>query len=283
MTIGTSPAQDADLEPESAARYLYAVVLAGTRAAISTLRPDEASTGIDVVTVDDLAAFVGPVPSSTVAVGTAIGAEAAHPERTLAILEKAVRDHERVVEQVLANAASVVPFRFGTILASTDAVRKLLHQSAEELGASLAALRGRREWGLVVEWRADAAADAARLLADVPPPSATETDGPGHRFFAAKRTERAMADAFRSACAALARELEEALRPLAELRVRHSADRDWARVCLLVASALVAADDDERFATALESVLQRHRGLSATMSGPWPPYSFVGRLPLEVP
>lgn len=294
MTIGTSSLPGADLVGGGTERYLYAVVPAGTVPSPGALGSVVDDAGIDLVTEDGLAAVVGPVPQSTAAVAASFGRDsvdrpehddAGNAERTLAVLESAVRDHERVVEQILAHATSMVPFRFGTVLASTGAVRDLLRDHAEELGACLAALRGRREWGLVVEWEGEAALQAAQARANVTGGPEAETAGPGHRFFAAKRSERAMADALRACCADLAGELEDALGTVAAaLRLRHGADRrEGPKVCVLVASVLVAEADDERFSAALESLLGLRHGLSATMSGPWPPYSFVGPLPMEAP
>lgn len=260
-------------------RYLYAIAAARTDLVSGSLGRREVESGVEILTEEGLCAVVGPVPESMAAAGSVAGDErepqTAHA--ALDALESAVRDHEHVVEQVLANTRSMLPIRFGTVLPSRDAVRKLLAQHKKELEALLDALAGRREWGLTVYWEADLAMEAARARV-VPPGGADAADsGPGHRYFASKRAERAMAGAVRDLCGDVARELHDHLQRIGVVKVGRRADREpgGQSLCVIDAVVLVGLEDEERFLTAVESALRPRRGLSASLSGPWPPYSFV--------
>jgi hypothetical protein len=266
------------------ARYLYAIATARTDLVSGSLGRREAESGVELLTEERLCAVVGPVPESMAAAASAAADERELQTAQVALgaLEAAVRDHEHVVERVLANTRSMLPIRFGTVLPSPDAVRKLLGQHKKELVALLDALAGRREWGLTVYWEADLAMEAARGRV-VPPGGADAPEsGPGHRFFAAKRAERAMAAAVRDLCGDVARELDGHLQRLGVVKMRRSADREpgGQSLCVMDAVVLVGVEDEERFLTAVESALRPRRGLSASLSGPWPPYSFVEHIPL---
>lgn len=283
-----------------AERYLYAVIPSGTRPAGQPLEDQRSGrvegagpaadgggfgAGVELVTAGRLCAVVGPVPPSAVEVAALFDEEGGAPnaEPALEALEAAVRDHERVVERVLARVRTVLPVRFGTVLGSTDAVRDVLQRREHELAACLEGLEGRREWGLKVQWEAAAAAEAARTLVTAPDSGSPEVAGPGTLFFVAKRLERAMADALREAAAGVAWEIDEAVRPLGVLQARRAVPEKGTGedICVFDGSLLVALEEEQRLSEALESVLTRHRGLSASLSGPWPPYSFAGPVPLD--
>jgi hypothetical protein len=269
---------------EVRARYLYAIATARTDLVADLLARRDVVSGVEFLTEERLCAVVGPVPESMAAAASAAGNEGEQqgPQAALDALEAAVRDHEHVVEQVLASTRSMLPIRFGTVLPSHDAVRKLLSQHKAELESLLDALAGRREWGLTVYWEADLAMEAARARVDAPGSADATDSGPGHLFFAAKRAERAMAGAVRDLCRDAARELVDHLQRIGVVKMGRCADREpgGQSICVMDAVVLVGLEDEERFLTAVESALRPKRGLSASLSGPWPPYSFVEDFPL---
>lgn len=266
------------------ARYLYAIVPARTASAPGAPGLGDVDPHVEVLTEASLSAVVGPVPASLVEAASALDEEhRPGRERTLGAVEAAVRDHERVVERVLERATSVLPIRFGTVLPSSEAARELLGRNEEELGSCLEALRGRREWGLKLYWDTDSAEESARTLTSSPGTTDPDADRPGHRFFAAKRAELTRADRRQDVYFGMASALEEALQSVGIVQVQmqvHAGVGASPNACVLDATVLVAQDDEERFLGAIESVLRGRTGLSASISGPWPPYSFVGGLPL---
>src|ERR1700694_5727349 len=63
--------------------------------------------------------------------------------------EAILQAHEDVVD-TLMKSATVVPFRFGTILKDEEAAFKMLHADEEKFKKLLATFSGRAEWGLKV-------------------------------------------------------------------------------------------------------------------------------------
>lgn len=255
---------------DSERRYLYAVVPAADATAHEQLL-----AGLDVVYYGDLCAVAGPVPMQLARAADAV---------TMDVLEASVRDHERVVEHVLGWATSLVPFRFGTVLTSGAAVCELLHRQAATLHRNLQKLEGRCEWGLTVVWNERDALDAARQHMGAEAESGSE--GPGHRYLMMRRRERCLAQSLTVVCERVSRQIEAALDPFAELRRRFGLRGDmderedvevaFGRVVSVAAAAALASRADERqLTTALDAVLRRYQGLRASLSGPWPPYSFV--------
>jgi hypothetical protein len=162
--------------------------------------------------------------------------------------------HERVVERLMADR-TVLPMRFGSTVASDDAVRRMLVERQASFLAMLARIRGRVELGIRVlevapgPERAEVAVAAA--------PAAT-----GRDYLLAKlQNGRRTAD------------LDEPLSGLAvEMRrqVPRSADE------VLRGSYLVERPAVGRFRAAVERLQGAHPELAILCTGPWPPYSFVG-------
>jgi hypothetical protein len=64
--------------------------------------------------------------------------------------------HERVLEQLLADSDTVLPFSFGTLARDKDAVLDLLKVAEAEFKENIARLRGCVEVGLKVFWQKEA-------------------------------------------------------------------------------------------------------------------------------
>lgn len=276
MTVEVGRRED-PAPTDSERRYLYAVV----PAADATSR-EQLLAGLEVVHLGDLCAVVGPVPMQLARSSDAVSMD---------VLEAAVRDHERTVEHLLGWATSLVPFRFGTVLTSRAAVSELLHRQAPALHRNLQKLEGRCEWGVAVFWGERDALDAARQHmggAEAEPGS----EGPGHRYLMMRRRERCLAQSLTAACERVSGQIEAVLDPIAELRrrfglgeaTRQRDDVEGGRVVsVLAAAALASRADEPQLTAALDAVLRRYQGLRASLSGPWPPYSFVDAQALVVP
>lgn len=250
-------------------RYLYAVVPA------QDVDDARLPPGLAAIRVGGRCAITGGVPDALARASDGL---------PMADLERAVRDHERIVEDILAWASSLVPVRFGTVLTSTAALELLLSSNAGALDRALHAVAGRCEWGITVQWEADQAYDAARQRIDSV--SGPGPRGPGHQYLAMRRQERAMAHALSAACGAVAQHIESILGGVAQVRRSSGGWVEAERtdggegvapraITVLRVCALVSKDDEEPFSATLDAALRRYPGLSASISGPWPPYSFV--------
>jgi Gas vesicle synthesis protein GvpL/GvpF len=197
-------------------------------------------------------------------------------------LEEWLRDHEAVV-QAVQDAGPVAPFRFGTIFRTEAELRSALARAEDALVARLEELRGASEWG-VKAWVDDGVlrgwfeahdeeARRARMELDA-------TAEPGRRYLQEKKLRR-LADA---EAAGLALERAHAAHEELAAEAREATvdrpsglDARTERRPLLRASYLVADDRLGPFEHLLEELQGRDAelGIEYTLSGPWPPYSFV--------
>ncbi len=154
-----------------------------------------------------------------------------------------VMAHETVVEAVMSRRA-VVPVRYGVHYSAEQALVADLRASAERLDASLELVRGRVELAL-------------RLADRTPlgPPESTGRSGRG--YLEGRRRKAALT------------EITDALRGSTVATVIDE-DRGGTTAALLIEAGRV---DTVCRAVADEAEARRMVGLSLT--GPWPPYSFV--------
>lgn len=169
-------------------------------------------------------------------------------DSALAVL---ARYHDAVVRAVFQHEP-VLPLRFGTVLDGVDAAVRLLGARHEEALAWLDRVRGRREWGVRVR------------AAEREPVDLDAVSGTG--YLALRRQLLAAADAGRRGAAAVHDALAR--------RAAESTCRDLAGGVLLEAAYLVDADSEEDFHAEVHR-LTGELGLSAEITGPWPPYSFT--------
>jgi hypothetical protein len=182
--------------------------------------------------------------------------------------------HERVVDR-FSSRLTLVPMKLFTLFTSDAAAAAHIARDRKRIARVLGRVAGRREWGLRVHWDEARARSAARASAGrqaVAGPAGTE-------FLLRKRREqhegRELAEAARAEAErifrALAREADEA-------RSRPPARADGASRLLLDAAFLVRAGRTRRFRAALARATAglEDRGYDVSLSGPWPPYNFVG-------
>jgi Gas vesicle synthesis protein GvpL/GvpF len=183
-----------------------------------------------------------------------------------------VRAHEQVLERA-AREAPVLPLRFGTIYRSLDGLRELLTRDRGQLASTLEELRGKQEWGVtsvIDRERLGQAVHAtdprATQLAE-----AAEGKPTGTAYLGRKRLERhvgARADELATRLSAAAHERFAA--------VAHRAVREGSTQ--LKGAYLVEESRDDEFRRVLEEVGREYEpfGIRFELTGPWPPYSFVG-------
>jgi hypothetical protein len=181
--------------------------------------------------------------------------------------------HEAVVEYA-GRSGPVVPMKLFTLFTSDRRAVEHVERARRQLTRVLRRVAGCREWGIrisVDDTRARALARArARRLAP--------TAGAGTRFLLARRGESA---ARRTAAADVAGEVGRLFRRLAaEARAaRRRPGRDGAPGILLEAAFLVPVRRTARFRARVREATRplAARGGAVALTGPWPPYHFVGR------
>jgi hypothetical protein len=181
--------------------------------------------------------------------------------------------HARVVEH-FARRLTTLPMKLFTLFAGE--ARAVAHVQRAEAGVRrvLARVEGCREWGIRV--RRDPA--LARRRPRGRPSSAAPARRSGTGFLLARKQELDLArDALREGRAAVERAFDEMASLGEASRRRPAAELDGSPV-VLDAALLVPA----RQLGAFKGVVRRSasdlaaRGYRLTLSGPWPPYNFVG-------
>jgi hypothetical protein len=209
------------------ALYLYALLGSAPR------RP---ARGLRLLAVEGLRVAARPVE----------GDAAPRPTPT------ALRGHDATVRQLARGVDAVLPFRFGTVVAGPDELRRLLAPRAAALREALALVAGREQMTVRVFGTPRRRVGAGR-----------RAGGPGARYLAARAREHAVPeiDPIRPALAAFVR---------AERTERHRTPPLLASVYHLVDRRRGAA-----YRAALRRAVRGAGGVRLSVTGPWPPYAFV--------
>jgi hypothetical protein len=213
---------------------------------------------------DGLAAIVGPAPLAE------FDAEAfAANVRDPAWLEANVRAHEAVLEAAVGRVP-VVPFRFGTIYRSADQVRQMLEDHGE-LREELGRVAGKLELGVKGLHVADAGVEDD--------PAST-----GRQYLERKQAARRLAEEAEALRGRYANEAHERLAAVAEEAVANAPQSREVSgqpgEMFLNGAYLVAEDRRPAFVEAVAALQAAHAqdGVTYVLTGPWPPYNFVGRI-----
>ena len=230
---------------------------------------DGSGDGVRLVREGRVAAVVGPVP---------LREFDRLDERLndLAWLEEKARAHEAVLDRLVGEGA-LVPLRFGAIYRRLDEVETLLRERGEEFEADLDRVRGRVELG--VKGYADRTALEDALAAErVGEPAG---DGSGRAYLERRRVQRDVAGEASAMLAEAARAAHERLleRSLAGTVSRpHSRELSGRSEYMFLNGAYLVPVGDESLQAEVTGLARAYAPLGITfeVTGPWPPYSFVG-------
>jgi len=252
--------------PETAT-YVYCVVQRATRPSLArTLRGLPGSGSPSLLEIGRSRwAVVGLVPLDRYG-ETAIAAGV----RDLDWVSAVAMAHEAVVERFSrARGSTVVPMKLFTMFSSAERLLRDLRSQQAGISATMARIRGAREWGIRIQ-RPPAAQRAARR---------SQPLRSGAAFLAAKKDAR---DAARLDLEAAHLAAEAAFRQLAKIsrdaRRRDDVPDGATAPPLLDAVFLVPIAATVRFRAAVRRVGAecRRAGSAVTLTGPWPAYNFVG-------
>ena len=183
-------------------------------------------------------------------------------------LERHVRAHEDVLAAA-AEAATVVPFRFGVICHDRSDVARLLDEHADLLRRDLLRVRGCDELGVKVWY--DAPEDTA----------SDEEPADGRAYLERRRDDRRKALELAAERETLVADAHERLARYAVASVvnrpqpKELSGRDEP---MLLNAAYLVRRGDEALAREVASLHAAHatNGYAFELTGPWPPYNFVG-------
>ena len=176
----------------------------------------------------------------------------------------------------LHRAATVAPFRYGHFFAGPEQVVDLLRVHREEFLRSLEEVQGCDEMGLriLLENRPGlACARPAYAAPGLPAIALASAGGTGREFLEGRRAHYAAEECDDALAAQATTEARGALEGLA---VTCRAERSGAAEGrLLSLFFLVRRENVERFRKAFRQ-LQQETSAKMLLTGPWPPYNFVG-------
>lgn len=180
-----------------------------------------------------------------------------------ALDEKMILEHARVVS-VCFRSGTVLPFRFGTIFDSDDALRQAVRANRRAFGLSVARLRGKAEMHLKVLVRGGSLREA---MADVQLP-----DTVGGEYLS-KLREKASKDRERQTKArALSVQVHKLFNPLEE---EISCKRVAADGMLIDIAHLIESNSVEKYQNRYNAAARQLKNCELVLSGPWPPYHFL--------
>jgi gas vesicle protein GvpL/GvpF len=182
---------------------------------------------------------------------------------TQKIEDKAVLEHAHVVS-VCFRTGTVLPFRFGTIFYTDEALRQAVRANRRAFGQSVERLRGKSEMHLKVLVRDGSLRDA---LAEMPLP-----DSVGGEYLLRLR-EKASKDRERQTKArALSVQVHKMFNPLEE---EISCKRVNTNGMLIDIAHLIDSKSVEKYQNRYSSAAKQLKNCEISVSGPWPPYHFL--------
>jgi hypothetical protein len=183
------------------------------------------------------------------------------------------------VVAALHKVAAVVPFRYGNLLENREQVLELMQAHRAEFLQSLEEVEGCDEMGLriLLENRPGLeCAQPACAAPGLPAIALAAAGGTGREFLEGRRVHYAAEECDEAMAAQAAAEARGALEGLA---VKYLADRSRAPASplgrVLSLFFLVRRENVERFREAFGQ-LGQETSAKMLLTGPWPPYNFVG-------
>jgi hypothetical protein len=184
-------------------------------------------------------------------------------DRTNPLQQQAIVEHARVVSECFRQG-TVLPFRFGTVFESDDALRHAVRSNRKPFHESLERLRGKAEMHIKVMMREDGTV----IEATVPQRPPARVGGE----YLERLHEIATRDRERQTRArAVSVQVNKLLAPLEQ---EITCKRVDAGVLIDIAH-LIDATALQKYQTRYNSALRQFKNYEISMSGPWPPYHFM--------
>jgi hypothetical protein len=180
--------------------------------------------------------------------------------------QKAAMDHARVIAECF-KSSTVLPFRFGTVFADDEALRRSIRSNQRQFLANIDRLRGKAEMHLKVMLD-DCCPDQIRRAI---PDAGTV----GRQYLSNLRESASLQRERQTKARAVSVQMHRMFSPLAE---EVSCKRTDAGKMLLDIAHLIENKGIERYQNKYSSASVALKDCQMQLSGPWPPYHFVHRL-----
>jgi hypothetical protein len=177
--------------------------------------------------------------------------------------EKSVLEHARVVS-VCFRSGTVLPFRFGTIFDTDDALRQAVRANRRAFGQSVAKLRGKSEMHLKLVVRDGSLREA---MIDVQLP-----DTVGGEYLIKLREKASRERERQTKARALSVQVHKLFNPLDE---EISCKKVASDGMLIDIAHLIDSKSVEKYQNRYNTAAKQLKNCELVISGPWPPYHFL--------
>jgi hypothetical protein len=182
--------------------------------------------------------------------------------------------HEQVIDRFVSAGLTMVPMKLFTLFSSDARALAYIAANRTALNKTIVRVAGCREWGVRISLNRARAEAAARAGAKV-----SGSVSKGTQFLLLKKKEKDLTMALRKNAVV---ESEKSYQVLArhgkEARRLPIVPGDSGTSVVLDAAFLIPTLREARFQTAVQKLSTRlAQTFDVTLSGPWPPYNFVGK------
>jgi Gas vesicle synthesis protein GvpL/GvpF len=184
-------------------------------------------------------------------------------EKTADLDEKSVLEHARVVS-VCFRQGTVLPFRFGTVFESDDALRQAVRTNRRAFGQSVERLRGKAEMHIKLVVRDGSLREA---MTDTLLP-----DTVGREYLAQLRVKATRDRERQTKARALSVQVHKLFNPLEE---EISCKKVDAEGMLIDIAHLIDSKSVEKYQNRYNTATKQLKNCQVAISGPWPPYHFL--------
>lgn len=198
-------------------------------------------------------------------------------------LTEKVLAHERIVREMMLGTPPIIPLKFGTIFQSRARVQQMLKKHYSRFQNLLEQFTGRHEWGLKIFSRPQILkrkitaqdTDIARIVSKIKKQSA------GKKYFFEKELEAKYREKIEEKERAAAENLQGLIVPFCDQYVsnnvlsRRFPGQDGELITNATLLIVDTSIDELRQYLNHWNQLHDKAGLTAELSGPWPPYNFV--------
>ena len=182
---------------------------------------------------------------------------------TATLDEKNVLEHARVVS-VCFRQGTVLPFRFGTVFDTDDALRQAVRTNRKAFGQSVERLRGKAEMHIKLVVRDGSLREA---MTDTLLP-----DTVGREYLAQLRVKASRDRERQTKARALSVQVHKLFNPLEE---EISCKKVDAEGMLIDIAHLIDSKSIEKYQNRYSTAAKQLKNCEVAISGPWPPYHFL--------
>jgi hypothetical protein len=188
--------------------------------------------------------------------------------------------HQAAVAELMRETA-VVPLRAFSMFSSEDALRRYLAENAAPFRRMLERLDGKQEWTLRIEFEPQRWSESLTRRVDSLRSLAAEAESAaaGKAFLLRKKLDEARKAASKEAEQQIVGEVERAVLDRLQCETVSESRQERSGAFPQI-NVLINRDEESRLQEVQTVLNDRYasEGVSLALTGPWPPYSFVGAL-----